>query len=123
MATATLPNPTASPPVRRYRLLAGGHTQNDPDGTQRHYSAGDVVPSATWDLEKKFGSDKFSLIDRDGPERVIEKVVKKFVDFDEMTAEELREHAEAEEIELPAGCDTKQKMVAAIRAARRRSAS
>lgn len=87
---------------------------NAADGTQP------VIESAL-DLEQKYGRHRFARVSEDQPVRVVERVVEKRVpvDFDEMTADDLRAFAAEEEIELPKDADSKGKILAAIRAARR----
>lgn len=74
------------------------------------------------DLEKKFGRAKFARLQEDSPPRVVEKRVP--VDYEEMSLEELRAFAAEEEIELPAdaGAD-KRRVIAAVRAARKRTSA
>ena len=85
---------------------------------------GDLIESAV-DLCARFNQEpnsrKFSRVQEAAAPQVVEKLVEKFVDFDEMSLAELRDFAAGEEIELSDGCDTKPKVLAAIRASRKRS--
>lgn len=51
--------------MKRFKLLAGGHEQNDPGTNELHrYKAGEIVVSPT-DLAARFGREKFLYIGED----------------------------------------------------------
>lgn len=72
-------------------------------------------------LEAMFGRDKFRAVDEQPVREVVREVVKdRPVVLDAMNLQELREYAEAQEVELPAEADTKAKVAQAIAAALKR---
>ena len=94
----------------RFKLLVGQHIQNEPDGTEKKYSAGEVIESNV-DLEKRFG-DKFRRVygtpedERDEPTTGD--------DLERMTVKELQALAAEEEVDLR-GMTKKEDLIKALR--------
>lgn len=103
-------------PIRTYRLLRGGHMENDPQGIERVYKRGDVFESTSDLLRFNAGPNSMKFEEIGIPPVVTKPAVKSAAPSSELTSytiEELKMIADDEEIDISA-CTTKTEVETAL---------